>query len=114
MAASDPDGALSLPGQVAGWRGVLQSWMCRPGDFAFDRHWMVVDTQGRFLTQRQQPRMSLIRRVVDEQGRLQSERTRHAGMAVRWSRMHDQRVEVTVWGDSVSAVAGRVPRPMPG
>ena len=36
--------------------------------FSFDRHWMVVDAQGKFLTQRQQPRMSLISARVDDGG----------------------------------------------
>lgn len=34
----------------------------------WDRHWMLVDADGRFLTQREQPRMALIRTALDAEG----------------------------------------------
>lgn len=34
--------------------------------FAFDRHWMIVDKDGKFLTQREHPRMALIKPTLDE------------------------------------------------
>lgn len=67
----------------------------------FDRAWMVVDTQGQFVTQRELPRMALI------QPELQT-----FDMVLRAPGMLDQRVQldkiehpvqVTVWKDSVPA-----------
>ena len=71
--------------------------------FNFDRHWMVVDAQGRFLTQRQQPRMSLINARADDRGAL---RLRAPGMSdAVIAAPTDERIEVTVWGDSVPAIS---------
>eukprot|EP01026_Neomeris_dumetosa_P075342 TRINITY_DN79363_c0_g2_i8.p1 TRINITY_DN79363_c0_g2~~TRINITY_DN79363_c0_g2_i8.p1 ORF type:complete len:342 (+),score=18.70 TRINITY_DN79363_c0_g2_i8:68-1027(+) len=36
-----------------------QAWLGKTG-IIFDRHWMIVDSQNRFVTQREQPRLSLI------------------------------------------------------
>lgn len=67
----------------------------------FDRAWMVVDTQGQFVTQRELPRMALV------QPELQT-----FDMVLRAPGMLDQRVQldkiehpvqVTVWKDSVPA-----------
>lgn len=69
--------------------------------FSLDRQWMVVDPQGGFLTQRQQPRMTLIGARVDDQGVLQLCAPGMPDIAV--GPCADQRVQVTVWGDSVSA-----------
>ncbi len=71
-----------------------------------DRRWMVVNERGRFVTQREQPRMALIEPVLvdaqSEQGGLQV----HApGMPVLSIAGDDIQIErrVTVWGDEVSA-----------
>ncbi len=63
-----------------------------------DREWMLVDDSGRFLTQRQLPRMALIATELDADGQL----------VLRAPEMPDQRVgdaagprmDVTVWGDT--------------
>ncbi len=39
-----------------------------PEGFRFDRAWMVVDENDRFLTQRQHPEMALVRAVPDDEG----------------------------------------------
>lgn len=69
--------------------------------FGFDRQWMVVDAQGGFLTQRQQPRMTLIGASVDDRGVLHLCAPGMPDMVV--GPYSDQRIEVVVWGDSVSA-----------
>ena len=53
-----------------------------------DREWMLVDENGRFLTQRQQPRMSLIdARVVDGDGlQLRAGTSPHSRVAHRGAR----------------------------
>lgn len=73
----------------------------RARGFGFDRHWMVVDAQGRFVTQRQQPRMTLISVRVDDKGALHLSVPGMPDMDV--GPYSDERVEVSVWGDSVSA-----------
>jgi len=66
-----------------------------------DREWMLVDENGRFLTQRQQPRMSLIdARVVDGDG-LQLRAPGMPDLQVRGASA--TRLEVTVWSDRVAA-----------
>ncbi len=69
--------------------------------FAFDRHWMVVDARGRFLTQREQPRMSLIKARVDEEGLLWLRASGYPEVAA--CRQGGDRIEVVVWGDKVKA-----------
>lgn len=70
--------------------------------FRHDRHWMVVDAEGRFRTQRELPRMVLIGTHVTEHGALQ---LRAPGMADLTVLRHatDARVEVVVWNDTVNA-----------
>ena len=71
--------------------------------FRHDRHWMVVDPAGRFLTQRERPRMALIATHVGASGELQ---LRAPGMAELRLAGHsgDARLAVQVWGDTVDAV----------
>ena len=67
----------------------------------FDREWMVVDRQGRFLTQRQQPRMSLVRARIDADGGL---RLSAPGMPDMAAGGHAAgRVDVVVWSDRLPA-----------
>ena len=63
---------------------------------AFDRRWMVVDSNGNFITQRQYPRMCLVNAQLDnEQLTLSVD-----GMpALTVSTLLDKSVNVTVWGD---------------
>ncbi len=67
----------------------------------FDRQWMLVDAEGRFLTQRQRPRMALIRTHVDTDGRLLLQAPAMPDLAV--SGPEDDRITVSVWSDSVAA-----------
>lgn len=73
-----------------------------PRGFLYDRHWMLVDEDGRFLTQRQLPRMALVDTRLLDDGRLCLQAPGmpilHVGLAAGGP------VEVTVWGDRVNAV----------
>jgi uncharacterized protein YcbX len=71
--------------------------------FAHDREWMVVDPAGRFLTQRQQPRMALVDAAVRD-GQLQ---LAAPGMPSLDVAAGDDGVglEVQVWGDRCAALA---------
>ena len=66
-----------------------------------DRHWMVVDAAGRFLTQRQQSRMALIDTHVDAAGHLHLAATGMPPLTIAASA--GGRSEVVVWSDRVSA-----------
>ena len=72
-----------------------------PRGFVFDRRWMVVNAEGRFLTQRQQPRMALIDTSIGEDGTLRLA-AQGAG-AIRVADDELGRIPVTVWGDTVNA-----------
>lgn len=73
----------------------------RTRGFRFDRHWMLVDMQGHFLSQRQQPRMSLINARVDDDDRLQLCAPGMPDLSVGADT--DGRMAVVVWGDAVQA-----------
>lgn len=71
-----------------------------PRGFLGDRQWMVVDPDGRFLTQRQQARMCLIDTEIDDDGRLW---LRADGMSPISPVVDDaDRRQVTVWSDAVA------------
>ncbi len=69
--------------------------------FAFDRQWMVVDLEGRFLTQRQQPRMALIGATVGEGGVLRLQAPGMPGLDVIPRAAPRQAVQV--WDDRLPA-----------
>lgn len=70
---------------------------------AYDRHWMVVDEQGAFLSQRKLPRMSLIAARVDTVGIV---RLNTPGMPeLVLTACVGGALDVVVWGDSVRAEA---------
>lgn len=68
-----------------------------------DRHWMVVDPQGRFLTQRQLPRMTLLQATLAD-GQLQLRDADNQRLTVRTSAAGEA-IVVQVWGDRVAALA---------
>lgn len=70
--------------------------------FVHDRQWMVIDAGGRFLTQRQLPRMSLIDASVDKDGALRL--VAEGFGAIRVEEEQRGRVPATVWNDTLDAV----------
>ena len=68
-----------------------------------DRHWMVVDANGRFLTQREHPRMALVSAELHDNDVL----TLSAPDAtpLRVAAEAGERMNVVVWRDTVSAYA---------
>lgn len=67
----------------------------------FDRAWMVVDAEGRFLTQRELPRMALVRPTLRQHDMI----LRAPGMLALHIALDtvEQPVQVTVWKDTVAA-----------
>ena len=73
-----------------------------PTGLRWDRHWMVVDSEGEFVTQRELPRMALIQpRQVD--GGFELRAPGMTPLALR-SDAAGPAVAVRVWGDGVSAM----------
>jgi uncharacterized protein YcbX len=70
---------------------------------AFDRHWMVTDPAGRFVTQREVPAMATIR-VRLEADALVLEHPSTPALAVDLRAAGGRPVEVTVWQDHCEAV----------
>lgn len=73
-----------------------------PTGLRWDRHWMVVDSEGEFVTQRELPRMALIQPVAFEGGF----ELRAPGMAplALEGDATGAAVTVRVWGDEVGAL----------
>ena len=69
--------------------------------FLYDRHWMVVDDDGRFLTQRQLPRMALVTTTVLDQGRLRLQAPDMPELVIEPGGNDD--IRVTIWHDQVDA-----------
>lgn len=69
--------------------------------FRFDRHWMVVDEQGHFLTQRELPEMALVETTVADDGTLSLRAPGMPELAIQ--SQNGQRIPVTVWEDTVEA-----------
>jgi len=71
---------------------------------AFDRHWMVVDADGVFLTQRQHPRMALVRTSLGTDC-LRLAAPEMPPLELPLSDPGGERVEAQVWGDRCLAAS---------
>lgn len=77
-----------------------------PYGLEHDRNWMVVDAQGRFVTQRTHPRMALIRPALDD-GELTVAAPEMAALKLALdpaALAGAPRVAATVWNDTVAAL----------
>ena len=90
------DPVKSLAGQVQ------QAMSVGPRGPELDRHWMLVDAQGRFLTQRQLPQMALIATRFVDGGVLRLQAPGMPDLAV--GAPAGDRLDVHVWRDSLTAV----------
>ncbi|MCU0766508.1 MAG: MOSC N-terminal beta barrel domain-containing protein [Gammaproteobacteria bacterium] len=89
---------------VKSCRGIaLEQAEIGPRGIRWDRHWMVVDTAGQFLTQRQLPAMALVRTALRDDG-LALEAPGRAPITVPYD-AGEERIRVRVWGDEVPARA---------
>jgi len=80
----------------------LTESVLEPTGLRFDRRWMVVTAQGKFLTQRSQPQMALVHtRMMDEQ--LILSRQGMPDFAVPPVADNAKPVSVTVWRDTLDA-----------
>jgi uncharacterized protein YcbX len=69
---------------------------------AFDRHWMVVEDNGKFLTQREHPKMALIKPSLDED-RLVVRATGMPVLEIPFEARGQQSLTVQVWNDTCEA-----------
>jgi uncharacterized protein YcbX len=68
-----------------------------------DRRWMVVNGDGRFVTQRNQPRLALVETRLESHGVVLS-LDGHGSVAISFESAGGARVQTKVWKDSVEAV----------
>jgi uncharacterized protein YcbX len=69
-----------------------------PAGLRHDRHWMVVRSSGRFVTQRDLPEMSLVHTRLDENGVVLS-RQEHGSISVPFDLHKGRQIETRVWDD---------------
>ncbi len=91
---------------VKSLRGIaVQAWEVDAFGLRFDRRWMVVDQNGRFLTQRQLPHMAKISTALDPvSGALTLRHPQLGEINVPKAPEAPSRKEVTVWRSHVQAV----------
>lgn len=83
---------------VKGCRGIgLEAAVLAPTGLAFDRHWMVVHPDGRFITQREFPRLALVGTGLRD-GLLTLSAPGIDPVEVQ-DRLDGPRLDVQVWGD---------------
>ncbi|RTR00458.1 MOSC domain-containing protein [Halomonas nitroreducens] len=89
---------------VKSLRGIaLERTLLTPRGLAFDRHWMVVDGRGRFVTQRELPAMARVAvRLTDEALVLEHPRT--APLIVPLETTAQPRCAVRIWQDTCEAL----------
>ena len=100
MAALSLSGLYIYPIKSAAGIAVREAKLTRRG-LEYDRRWMVVDGQGKFLTQRRFPRMTLISVTMED-----SLRVCGSGMPDLEVPLgsEGETVEVEVWGDRTQAI----------
>lgn len=79
----------------------LQSAIVEDRGLQFDRRWMLVDEQNRFITQREIPRMATVKLAVDGHGMKAS--CNGSSIDVPLEATTGETAEVTIWADTVTA-----------
>lgn len=90
---------------VKSCRGIaLTSAQVEKRGLARDRRWMVVDEAGKFVTQREEPRLALVDVVITD-GSIVLSTPEQGSVSIPITTEDGARVEVETWGRRVSAVA---------
>lgn len=74
-----------------------------PGGLLYDRHWMVVRSNGRFVTQRDLPRMSLVHTRLDKSGVTLSMQD-HDSISVPLDLFDGDLIKTRVWDDDCEVI----------
>lgn len=84
----------------------LDSSQVGPRGLDYDRRWMVVDGDGTFITQRQQPKLALIRvKLARETGVLELTAPAMPALKIPFEPVTAVPKKVQVWGDEVNALS---------
>ncbi|MGB3295212.1 MAG: MOSC N-terminal beta barrel domain-containing protein [Phormidesmis sp.] len=102
MTALTLSGLYVYPIKSAAGIAVSEASMTARG-LQYDRRWMVVDAQGKFMTQRRFPRMALIGVEMGEQLKITAPGM--SDLSVPLTAVSGERVNVEVWGDGCEAIA---------
>lgn len=73
-----------------------------PGGLAHDRRWMVVREGGRFVTQRDMPRLALVQTRLERDG-VSLSREGHGSLLLPFERRGGERIQTRVWQDDCEA-----------
>lgn len=71
--------------------------------FKYDRHWMVVDKQGQFLSQRKHPEMATIKTALSETSLLVSTSKMDEQLEIPLHNDNDYQLQVNIWKDQCRA-----------
>ncbi len=84
----------------------VQKSVLTPKGLQYDRRWVLTDQEGQFITQRSIPSLVFFKIQLTEEGLLISHKDAANDLVVpiREGNAEDSRMEVTVWGDTVSAI----------
>ena len=79
----------------------LQSAELTPTGFKYDRHWMLVDPQGKFISQRTHPKLAQIKTTLTEQSLIAEFAAEQ--IIIPLMETDSDRITVTIWGDECLA-----------
>ena len=102
MSAITVSGLFSYPVKSLRGLGHHQMILGRTGP-VLDRHWMIVDAQGQFLTQRQYPQLCLLQADYNDEQLIITHAGNTALIVRRDSDTAGSDLDVVVWGDEVGA-----------
>lgn len=71
--------------------------------FKYDRRWMLVDEQNRFLTQREYPQMALLKVQIENDGLLVTHYL-NGSVAIPFEQHDQSKQEVAIWDDTCAGV----------
>ena len=67
----------------------------------FDRNWMLVDAENKFVTRRERPDLSLVKTTLKEEGFQFSFNTKTVELSIQASEFHSEKIESKVWDSEV-------------
>jgi uncharacterized protein len=91
------------PIKSLGGISVSSAWVTDRG-FQYDRRWMLVNEQNRFLSQREYPKMALLTVHLDKGGlRIKSEEHKESGLFIPFDKTEKGLENVTIWNATCEA-----------
>jgi uncharacterized protein YcbX len=72
-----------------------------PHGMAFDRNWMLVDAENKFVTRRERPELSLLKTTLNEEGFQFSFNTKTVDLSIQANEFHSEKIESKVWDSEV-------------